>query len=250
MKENAERKDYYMEKNIFQKYPRVFWGGAAAIILLIIIPGLLMGWIYTIDWPITHALNQFRYSVIEQISFDEFHYVFKNFSDTIFIPTLLFVTVGVCAFARKKNLFWLLILNAVAIKLINMGLKFLVDRPRPFVQEPWLIPQNEWISETSFPSGHAMLAVAFYGLLIYLIWTYTRGKEGSRPVFWSVFLGILIFCILFSRVFLSVHFTSDVVAGTCFSILWLCFYTKWVVPLFIGKPDEPNAVPAPEHAAK
>lgn len=223
-----------MERNIFQKYPQVWWAGGAAVVLLVILIGLCAGWIYVFDWPITYAFAGFRKMVLAAnlpIDISEF---LPNFSSMIYVPSLLFCAGIMCALFKNKRLFLVLLINAVCIKILNFILKDLWQRPRPFQQDPsvWYINQSEF----SFPSGHAMMAIGFFGLMIFIIWAYTRGKEFR--VFWCIFLAVLTMLILVSRLYLSVHFASDVIGGACFSILWLCFYTRFIVPFFLGKPGE------------
>lgn len=89
---------------------------------------------------------------------------------------------------------------------LNRWLKALIERPRP--------EANRLLEETSlsFPSGHAMSSIAFYGFLIYLSWRLTPGKPLLRWLITLVLL-LLILAIGFSRVYLGVHYPSDVLAG-------------------------------------
>lgn len=97
--------------------------------------------------------------------------------------------------------------------LLNYLMKWVFHRDRP--ANPLLDP----LPDFSFPSGHAMFGFIFYGTLVYLI-----GKTGLPQPFKYVFSGILIlFSLLigFSRVYLRVHFPSDVMAGFCVGAAWL-----------------------------
>ena len=92
-------------------------------------------------------------------------------------------------------------------------LKNLFGRPRP--QDPLL----RTVSGLSFPSGHALLSVAFYGLLIYLVWH----NIANKVVRWIliVLLLLLILIIGVSRIYLRVHYASDVLAGFAMGLIWL-----------------------------
>lgn len=78
----------------------------------------------------------------------------------------------------------------------------------------------------SFPSGHAMSAMTFYGLLVYLVW-----KNVKNVIFkWilTFLLVIFIHLIGFSRVYLRVHYASDVMAGFSLGLIWLIL-SLWTV---------------------
>jgi membrane-associated phospholipid phosphatase len=70
----------------------------------------------------------------------------------------------------------------------------------------------------SFPSGHAMIGGAFYGILIYLILTNVRNNRIRIPV--CLALGFWQLLICFSRVYLNVHYATDVLAGLAAGIFW------------------------------
>lgn len=92
-------------------------------------------------------------------------------------------------------------------------LKQFFNRPRP------LVPLLEPVRGLSFPSGHALMSVSFYGLLIFLIWE--NVKEPIRKWVLISFLVILIILIGFSRIYLRLHYFSDVIAGFSIGIIWL-----------------------------
>lgn len=121
----------------------------------------------------------------------------------------------------KKHRWYSIKVPVVALGglLLMFLLKFLFNRPRP------LIPLIKEASGLSFPSGHALMSVSFYGLVIYLIF-----QNVKRPVLkWSLiaFFVLLILLIGFSRVYLVVHYASDVIAGFAMGVIWLSL-TLWV----------------------
>lgn len=96
---------------------------------------------------------------------------------------------------------------------INVLMKELFRRPRP------LDPLLAEASGLSFPSGHAMLAVSFYGLLIYLVWRNIKNQFLRLGL--TISLIVLIFLIGFSRIYLRVHYASDVLAGFAVGGMWV-----------------------------
>ena len=78
----------------------------------------------------------------------------------------------------------------------------------------------------SFPSGHAMSAMTFYGLIIFLVW-----KNIDNVTFkWTLTFLLIIFIHLigFSRIYLRVHYASDVIAGFSLGLIWLVL-SLWVM---------------------
>ncbi|MEO6454830.1 MAG: phosphatase PAP2 family protein [Ginsengibacter sp.] len=103
--------------------------------------------------------------------------------------------------------------------LVNYFMKLSFHRIRP--PHPLINPLNNF----SFPSGHATSAFIFYGLLTYLVWKTNIAKPykylaGSILILFSLLIG-------FSRIYLRVHYTSDVVAGLCVGFAWLIL-TVWL----------------------
>jgi membrane-associated phospholipid phosphatase len=93
--------------------------------------------------------------------------------------------------------------------LLNSLLKLLFARPRPNVFPP-LMAETSY----SFPSGHTMSAVAVYGLLALLLWQ--RGQYA-----WALLPGLWVPLVALSRVYLGVHYPSDVLASLALGTIWL-----------------------------
>lgn len=130
-----------------------------------------------------------------------------------FITGAALVLIG--GFMRRRRHRWYsLLIPVVALGSItlNLVLKQFYNRARP------LLPLTS-ASGLSFPSGHAMVSASFYGLLIYLVLTHVR-----RPALrYSLVAGLagLILLIGLTRVYLRVHYATDVLAGFAAGAAWL-----------------------------
>jgi len=107
-------------------------------------------------------------------------------------------------------------INLVLSASTNFILKQIIQRPRPVGHR--LIDEKGY----SLPSGHSMVSMAFYGFLIYLI--YKNVKNKYLKVFSIILLSILIICIGVSRIYLGVHYTSDVITGFLIAISYLIIF--------------------------
>lgn len=127
------------------------------------------------------------------------------------------ISLLITYFLLKKNK-WMAIRTATVLlsSLLLMSLlKRLIQRQRP------PDPLVEGITNFSFPSGHAFMGVAFYGLLIWLASEYISTNWLRRTVI--ALLLFIIAAIGFSRIYLRVHYATDVIAGICIGFVWLDF---------------------------
>lgn len=132
--------------------------------------------------------------------------------------------------ANIALIFWFLLvrkhrwysIKVPAVALSSLGLMFLLKNV--FNRERPGIPLLEEARGLSFPSGHALMSVTFYGLLIYAVYHLWKNDTAK----WSMisFLVLLILLIGFSRIYLRVHYTSDVLAGFAVGFLWLVLSLK------------------------
>ncbi len=126
------------------------------------------------------------------------------------LTLVLFITI------KNKKIGLLIGINLVTITILNQIFKFILQRPRP--TENRIINENGY----SFPSGHSMISMAFYGFLIYLIYKYVKNKK--LKYISITLISILIIFIGISRIYLGVHYTSDILAGFLFSISYLIIF--------------------------
>lgn len=125
------------------------------------------------------------------------------------------ILLAIVFLLRRKSRYTIKV-AAIALTslLIMLGLKLLFHRERP------LIPLLEPARGLSFPSGHTFMSVCFYGLLMIIIWK----EEKYHPVAkWVLLVLSLLFVIMigFSRIYLRVHYFTDVLAGFCIGFSWL-----------------------------
>ncbi len=152
---------------------------------------------------------------------------FKNENMTNFFKIItelggVIFTVIVCVLSliifKKKGLYFCI--NIISVVLLNNILKHIIMRPRP----TGLNLINE--SGYSFPSGHSMNSCAMFGFLIYLLLKSNLNKY-LKIIFISI-CSIIILLVMTSRVYLGVHYFTDVCAGCILSIIWLLFYTEYL----------------------
>ena len=147
-----------------------------------------------------------------------------NFGGAIFVislTTILFFVI------KDKKIGISIITNLGIVTILNQIIKFIMQRPRP--------TEFRIIEETgySFPSGHSMVSLAFYGYLIYLIYKYVNNKHLKRTLI--IILSVLICIIGVSRIYLGVHYTSDVLGGFLISFAYLIIYIELVNKFVLEK---------------
>ena len=147
-----------------------------------------------------------------------------NFGGAIFLITL---TIILFIVIKNKKIGLSIFSNLIIITVLNQLLKRILQRPRP--TEFRIVEESGY----SFPSGHSMVSMAFYGYLIYLIYKYIENKY----IKWIsiIMLSILICSIGISRIYLGVHYTSDVLGGFLISISYLIIYISVVNKFLIEK---------------
>jgi undecaprenyl-diphosphatase len=131
-------------------------------------------------------------------------------------PVLLFVTLSVIGYLwleRRYGLLALVLASTFGGVLIATALKSLLGRPRPAVV-PHLVP----VSSMSFPSGHSMLSTTVYMTLGTLL---TRATSDRLTKLYFVLLAsTLTILIGLSRIYLGVHYPTDVLGGWAAGLLW------------------------------
>lgn len=166
-------------------------------------------------------------------TFDQNIYKIITFSKSPIIKTILcfitsiggvkgivIVTILCFIFFKDKKNAFLVLINVILIFLLNQILKNIFMRDRPF--DLMLIDESGY----SFPSGHAMMSMGYYGFMVYLVWQANYRKK-VKYIF-TILLSILIISIGISRIYLGVHFPTDILAGYLISISYLIVFTHFI----------------------
>ena len=163
--------------------------------------------ITTFDDNIYNLLYSLRSS-----SMDLIMKTITQFGNTI--PVIIITLVLMITLTSRKEVF-LIGSNTILTVGSNQILKHIICRPRP--NHLRLIVENGY----SFPSGHAMISICLYGLLIYLV--NKKIKNKLLKIVLTILLIILILGIGISRIYVGVHYPSDVLGGYLLSLSILIF---------------------------
>ena len=139
-----------------------------------------------------------------------FYYFSKLGSLNVVIAISLIITIILIWKKQKSTLI------SLTISLMGIGLSVLLGKQYFHRIRPERY--SYYIEHSySFPSGHAIVSVAFYGLISYI---FIRNSKNNK-VRWTIFAMIFILLLGFSRLYLCVHFLSDVLAGYSLGFIWL-----------------------------
>ena len=131
---------------------------------------------------------------------------------------VLFAVTALAAFVlwrmRERNELHLLVLAVAGAEILTVGLKLGFRRERPFFSDP-LATENTY----SFPSGHSSVSLAVYGTLGFIAARHLPTVASRLAVLAAA--ATLVLLIGFSRLYLGVHFLTDVIAGFSLGLAWV-----------------------------
>jgi undecaprenyl-diphosphatase len=156
------------------------------------------------------------YNFISRYISDDLTYIVSNLTHIAGAFVVILITLLVLIFFKNKKYGIYMSINLIVITILQYILKYTFLRTRPV--------DINLIEETgySFPSGHSLTAMAFYGFIIYLINTSKLTKVNK--VIYTIILSIIILVAGFSRIYLGVHFFTDVIGAFSFSLAYLIIY--------------------------
>lgn len=202
---------------------------ACAIVFVALLEDVLEGDLSRID-SAAYAL------IVERLRADWLTPIMEAISALATPVSLVVLLLVIVAFAPGKRPGACAAVNLVLVFLLNQALKFAIQRPRP---DGFQLAVEQGFS---FPSGHSMVAMAFFGLLVWMVWRYEADR--ATRIGCAVAFSAVIVLVGVSRIYLGVHYASDVLAGFCVSLAWLAIYTRVAAPLFLGPtPGRKDATP-------
>lgn len=131
---------------------------------------------------------------------------------------LIMLVIALFIILKDKKISLAISLNLIIVYLLNVLIKNIIERPRPEVL------RLAYETGYSFPSGHAMVSTGFYGFLIYI--SYKRIKNKAVRNIVIALLSLLILLIGTSRIYLGVHYATDILGGFIIGTIYLLIFIK------------------------
>lgn len=138
--------------------------------------------------------------------------IFNFTSDLIGIYTLIIIIVCILLKFKNKLYIKLTLVTYTFTLLITSISKIIISRPRP------LIEVTATIDKYSFPSGHTLVSFVMYYFMAYIL---TINSDKYTKIAYYIISTILVFTVAFSRLYLGVHYFTDVIGAIIFGIVIL-----------------------------
>ena len=161
-------------------------------------------------------LDSIFYNFISKYISNNLTIIFKSLTNIASTLIVILIVVFTFLFFKNKKYGIYMSLNLFIITILQFVLKAIFSRTRPV--DINLIEEAGY----SYPSGHSLTAMALYGFIIYLIYTSKLNKK-SKIIYITLFSSF-IFVVGLSRIYLGVHFFTDVVGAFSFALAYLIIY--------------------------
>ena len=164
--------------------------------------------------------DNYVYNIIIKLKCKPVTYFFEIISFFCSTWFLVLSTILIMVLSKDKKKGFYIVLNILLCFLLNQSFKLIFARTRP--EDINLINEFGY----SFPSGHSMVSLAFYGFFIYII-AHLKIKKNKKILYCSL-LALFVLLIGISRIYLGVHYASDVLAGYALAMAYLIIYIKLI----------------------
>lgn len=186
------------------------------LVFVIIWIGISTGIMQSFDNCIYEAVKNIRTDILTSVL-----RVITELGGTVGLFFIALITVMIMFILKKRRYAIGIILNLLISSITYVILKNIFQRTRPPIEER-LIEESGY----SFPSGHSTNNMAFYAFAIYLIYSNVKNKKIRNIL--CVLLGAIPILIGFSRIYLRVHYASDVIAGFSLGIMLVIIFTSFI----------------------
>ncbi len=169
-----------------------------------------------VSYQLTPGIDRSGFSVTDKMisrAMTEFMLGITFFGNHKFLIPANLVLLAWLLFKKEKAWALLLLFCSLGGLLLKMATKGIMQRLRP--PDPLI---EGGVSGFSFPSGHALMSVVFYGWL--MLYGQKRFNKQWQRAAWNAFMLMMIVLVSSSRIYLHVHYLSDVVAGLGLGLVW------------------------------
>lgn len=167
---------------------------------------------FSFDLTITQTIQRFR-----PLWFEQLMIVLSIFGNVQWaIVSVLLVSTFIFLLDKKREAV-MVIVSALGSLSISQFFKLLVARPRP--DGTLVIQMDTYFKSNSFPSGHVMFYVGFYGFLVFLTFIFIKKKLLRNFMLATLSVPVILGGV--SRVYLGVHWFSDVLGAYLIGFVWL-----------------------------
>ena len=191
---------------------RIMFGFVLAAAVL-----LLFGWLATGPArPYSASFDTSIRSSIREIHsplWTSLFLAFTKLGSTLYLAIIGCVIALLFAYLRWFRPLGLFIVAMAGQAILHNGAKFLIARPRPSAMLNYLP-----VESFSFPSGHALSSLCLYGTVVWLV-TNRLANSATSSALWIVML-IFVLLIGISRIYIGIHFPTDVLAGWLAAAIW------------------------------
>lgn len=159
-------------------------------------------------------------------------FLVSNLQSTVAVGSYSALIAVALAFARQWRRFTLVVVAVGGGLAVNALMKLAFHRARPVFDDPLAT-----LSTYSFPSGHVAGSTIFYGLLV--AWVFTRTRSPLLRTLAVAGAALLIALVALSRIYLGLHYLSDVCAAFAEGVAWLAISIGALAAFWRERPAEP-----------
>lgn len=213
---------------MYREYSKNYIGKAIGVLLPFLAIATCVYFIPTILTMFDYEIGQLFYQLRQPVLNDVVRLVTKLGNSLVQVATTVIIALFLLFLRRFKVAIWYTVSTGLGAYLLNQTLKSFFERPRP-TEISHLIAQGGY----SFPSGHAMGTMIIYMGFLYLILRYTDERWGHWLA--RIICPLITLLVGLSRIYLGVHFVSDVLAGWFLGLAWH-YLSVAVLELVIDRP--------------